>query len=329
MKIIKPSAEYMEHDGDVYKFIEKIGRVCYKSEDKITEDSAIKFVQGLMFRQHYAMLEHETIYLKVSYNFLKDFVEDLAFDDTDYLKYFNISGYSVNQDNVISGSFRSFLDLFSSKARGFSVNHLKFVLGVYYPSIFGSCYAGNKYREGDCLVLSRQDFIDTFKDYPKVLSKHLTHTVKFICDRGVSHEFVRHRPCSFAQESTRYCNYSNSKFGNEITVIKPLFFSRLEDTPDSVKYDNSTYASWLLSCERAESKYFELLEKGATPQEARSVLPNSLKTELVITATEKEWQHIVDLRLKGTTGAPHPQMKEVMSLAIKDLVEKSDGRIVQ
>ncbi|MCQ2741589.1 MAG: FAD-dependent thymidylate synthase, partial [Alphaproteobacteria bacterium] len=117
-------------------------------------------------------------------------------------------------------------------------------------------------------------------------------------DRGVSHEIVRHRMASYCQESTRYCNYSKDKFGNEITVIEPLFF-----VPTSDKYNH-----WRLACEEAEKFYFRLISEGATPQEARNVLPNSLKTEVVMTANLREWRHFLKLR---TSSAAHPQIREV------------------
>ena len=149
------------------------------------------------------------------------------------------------------------------------------------------------------------------------VKKHKTHTVKLMCDRGVSHELVRHRPCSFAQESTRYCNYTLGKFDQELTFIKPLFFEEGSDL----------YAKWLSAMNIAETHYFELIEKGAKPEEARSVLPNSLKTEIIVTATEKEWQHIFNLRVHGTTGRPHPQIKEVFKPYYEYLKEVTKGRI--
>lgn len=133
--------------------------------------------------------------------------------------------------------------------------------------------------------------------------EHAVFTVKFVCDRGVSHEIVRHRLASYSQESTRYCNYSNDKFGNEITVIRPCFF----------EVGSELYNVWRDSCSDAESAYFALLAYGATPQEARSVLPNSLKTEVVMTANVREWRHFFRLRCSQ---AAHPQMREV---AIKGL----------
>lgn len=128
--------------------------------------------------------------------------------------------------------------------------------------------------------------------------EHCSFTVKFICDRGVSHEIVRHRMASYCQESTRYCNYSKGKFNSEITVIKPCF----------LKEGTSGYSAWELSCKYAESTYFGLLDWGCTPQEARAVLPNSLKTEVVMTANIREWRHFLNLRCST---AAHPQMREV------------------
>lgn len=128
--------------------------------------------------------------------------------------------------------------------------------------------------------------------------EHCAFTVKFIVDRGVSHEIVRHRLASYCQESTRYCNYSKDGFGGEITVIKPCYLEK--GTPP--------YDAWYIACEDAEEKYFELLNYGLTPQEARAVLPNSLKTEVVMTANIREWRHFLKLRCSP---AAHPQMREV------------------
>lgn len=139
--------------------------------------------------------------------------------------------------------------------------------------------------------------------------EHFSFTVKFICDRGVSHEIVRHRIASFCQESTRYCNYSNDKFDNEITVIKPNFFDE----------NTKAYKSWFYSCCFAEKNYFYLLKQGCTPQEARAVLPNSLKTELVMTANVREWRHFLKLR---TAPVAHPQMREIANLLLNECVSQ-------
>lgn len=189
MKIINPSYEILTLiTGDELKAIERTGRTCYKSEDKITDESARKFVKGLISRKHEAMLEHSSL------------------------------------------------------------------------------------------------------------------SVRFICDRGVSHELVRHRMASFAQESTRYCNYSQDKFGNELTFIRPCFWDEAVD---------GCYTDWQRAMFYAEKQYFTLIKNGATPQEARSVLPNSIKTEVIMTANYREWRHFLNLRAARATGPAHLQMEEL------------------
>lgn len=131
--------------------------------------------------------------------------------------------------------------------------------------------------------------------------EHCSLTVRFVVDRGVSHEIVRHRLASYSQESTRYCNYTGDKFGNEITVIEPCYLER----------GTKAYERWKEACSDAEDAYFDLLEWGCSPQEARAVLPNSLKTELVMTANIREWRHFLRLRCSK---AAHPQMREVATL---------------
>lgn len=132
--------------------------------------------------------------------------------------------------------------------------------------------------------------------------EHAVMTVRFIIDRGVSHELVRHRLCAFSQESTRYCNYSKDKFGNELTFIRPFYLD--ENGPE--------YVAWETSCRVAENNYLRMLKIGCEPEEARAVLPNSLKTEVMMTANMREWRHILKLRAAGYAGKPHPQMKQVM-----------------
>lgn len=172
--------------------------------------------------------------------------------------------------------------------------------------------------------------------------EHAKMTVIFTVDRGVSHELVRHRIASFAQESTRYCNYSKDKFGNEITVIEPVFFRDIsEETKSTIhkmtdgdsitryevlKYDSNDivqqYIHWYSACRKAEKNYFKMLENGSTPQEARDVLPTSLKTDIVMTANFREWRHIFRLRAAGVTGKPHPQMLEIMVPLLNECREK-------
>ncbi len=211
MKIIKPTVDLILEDKAIKSFeettgefginllkrIEEAGRTCYKSEDKITEDSCIKFVENLIKRDHTAMLE--------------------------------------------------FADL----------------------------------------------------------------TMAFTCDRGVSHEIVRHRLFSFAQESTRYCNYTNDKFGNELTFIEPCFWYTSKNCRTDI--DAQKYAQWENTMVICEYNYNTLIQQGATPQEARSVLPNSLKTEIVVKGNIREWRHFFKLRCSK---AAHPQMREVALMAL-------------
>jgi thymidylate synthase (FAD) len=135
--------------------------------------------------------------------------------------------------------------------------------------------------------------------------EHISITVRIICDRGVSHEIVRHRLASYTQESTRYCNYSQGKFGGEITVIKPVFLDEMDEK----------FLVWKKTIEQIEIAYNELIKLGATPQEARSILPNSLKTEIVTTMNLREWRHFFELR---TSEAAHPQMREIAVPLLKE-----------
>lgn len=135
--------------------------------------------------------------------------------------------------------------------------------------------------------------------------EHEKVTVRIVCDRGVSHEIVRHRIASYSQESTRYCNYQKDKFGNELTFIKPVFWE--ENSPE--------YNIWYDTTQKIEENYMQLINMGAKPQEARSILPNSLKTEIVVTMNLREWRHFFKLR---TSEAAHPQMREIACMILKE-----------
>ena len=147
---------------------------------------------------------------------------------------------------------------------------------------------------------------DIIKRSHEAVLEHCSFTVKFVCDRGVSHEIVRHRLASYCQESTRYCNYSKGDFRGEITVIEPIYL---------VPYTDG-YSAWEEACQIAERAYFKFLDFGCGPQEARAVLPNSLKTEVIMTANIREWRHF--LRLRTATGA-HPQMREIATPLLREL----------
>ena len=164
-----------------------------------------------------------------------------------------------------------------------------------------TCYKSTSEKPGHAVDFTAR----VVKQQHEAMLEHAGMTVRFVVDRGVSHELVRHRMASFAQESTRYCNYSQDKFGNEITFIKPCFLTE-DGNP------RSPWGVWYYTMLRAESAYLDLVNnKGMAPQEARCVLPHSLKTEVVMTANFREWRHFFRLRAACETGPAHPQMLEV------------------
>lgn len=153
----------------------------------------------------------------------------------------------------------------------------------------------------------------------EAMLEHSSLTVKFIVDRGVSHEMVRHRLASFAQESTRYCNYLNNKFGGNITVIDITPGMELDNRDYTDSQKETIIEEWTRAMKDVEKHYMKMVEAGATPQIARSVLPNSLKTEIVITANYREWRTILKLR---TENVAHPQMREVINPLLRELKER-------
>ena len=146
----------------------------------------------------------------------------------------------------------------------------------------------------------------------EAMLEHYSFTVKFICDRGIANELVRHRIASFAQESSRYCCYAKDKFGKELTFINPCFWES----------DSDNYARWFHEMDEAEKTYLAMIESGATPEQARDILPMSIKTEIVMTANLREWRHFFKLRAEGVTGKPHPQMLEITIPLLKELKQK-------
>lgn len=262
MKLIESKVELIEQqpglDG-VYKQIELAGRTCYKSEDKITEDSAKSFVDRMIGSKHGAMLEHGTVYL-TAYD---DYAEDLLkYQTNKYSKYKSYTEYLENGKSI------------------------------------KACVTTN------LRVLVENDWLDDLK-YIGVPTEHHEKriTARFTCDRGVSHEIVRHRVMSFAQESTRYCNYGKDKFGNELTFIKPSWYSK------TLENKHGGFEKFL---EDSESLYISLLDQGYLPQEARACLPNALKTEIIVTGFESDWEHFFSLRSPkyGAQGV-HPDMAKL------------------
>lgn len=283
MRIIKPSFEIWDQEKGlegVYKQIERAGRVCYKSEDKITETSAREFVERMIKSGHGAMLEAGTIYLRYDFK---------AREDSNRVA---CNLWSKYKENIYSKAVQA-----------------QPILGV----LDGFVAITSNFR-----VLVENNWLDDLQYICEPTEFHeKRYTVKFICDRGVSHEFVRHRVFSFAQESTRYCNYSKDKFNNCITYILPVWCKNvnIEDYEKNPKLmynangiltDNEI--NFLCGLYDTESRYLKLLENGWTPQQARAVLPNSLKTELVVTGFASDWEHFFKLR---DAGSAHPQAREL------------------
>ena len=264
MKLIKPTVEIIEQGDDLFKHIELCGRICYKSEDKITDDSAKDFVQMLINKGHTAMLEHATVYLKIK---------------------------------EVNSWVNKYLDNHYSKAK----SHLVEKDNKPYCHFITTNYR----------VLLENNWLDDLKYICQPTEHHQKRiSVRFVCDRGVSHELVRHRVFSFAQESTRYCNYSKDKFNNEITFISPNWLGLSYMTPDWYgKPDpNLEHQAFYHILEQCEKSYLRLLELGWQPQQARAVLPTALKTEVVMTGFVSDWEHFFTLR---TSKAAHPQMREL------------------
>lgn len=263
--IVNPNVEYIE-DTDILKLIEKAGRTCYKSEDKITEDSAEKFVKMICKNHHTSVLEHGTVYL-----------EDI--DD------FNESDYKQTCEYCL----------------------LKRIEKSPYSTCITDAY-GNRFITTNFRVLvenldGNYDLaIEFYKKHNRINCDHEPRfTFRITCDRGVSHELVRHRVFSFSQESTRYVKYNNSNF----KFIKPAWWN------DSC---NEMREIFINSCEECAKNYTKLIEMGQTPQQARAVLPNALKTEVVMTGTLAQWEQFLKLR---DTNSAHPDM-QIIARKIKD-----------
>ena len=291
MKLINPSVERI-HESDPFKKIEKVGRTCYKSEDKITEGSARKFYHGLVNRQHTAMVEHAVFVFQFGhaedfYSLKSRAPKHLNFTD-DYGRF------------LVSGNLRAINELGSfSLCRAVYDVDPELVYNDSVKEFIETCGIVKTARVVDFLTLpniTENEFMN-----------HFYMTFLFITDRGVSHEIVRHREASYAQESTRYCNYVKAQFGGELTFIKPTGWDSL---PDHIKFRYQSAWGW------AEDEYARLISYGQTPQQARAVLPNALKTEIIMTACAGELEHFFDLRSRGTTGAPHPDIKTVADMAL-------------
>lgn len=328
MKVIEPSFEPItvpdakDKEG-VYKFLEMIGRVCYKSEGKITDDSYKNFLKMILDRGHLSVMEHFIFVLEVPKSIY--FSYDKKIPDIPYKAEFKTQLSFIKKS--IDGK-RYFISLSAATANNLiglmnpsakmtkALLEILDVLYTEYPLLIKANYELKEYsyekshipffKKYKINILSR-DEIEKLSEQSRLI--HDFTTIKFIFDRGCSHEIVRHRPASYCQESTRYCNYSNDKFGSDITFIKPVFFEE----------GSKEYNSWKSAMEDSEHTYMDLINMGATPQEARTVLPNSLKTEIYVTARLIEWKHILKIRTGKTV---HPQMLQVMNPLKNYFIEK-------
>ena len=299
MKLIKPSFQIIEQSSGiegVYKQIEWAGKHCYKSLDKITEDSAKKFVDRMIQSGHGAVLEHGTVYLRYDFK---------AGGDSNSTAYWLWSKYNENK-------------------------YSESVQAQPIPGVPNGFVAiTTNYR-----VLVENDWLDDLKYLCEPTEYHKKRVcVRFICDRVTGESFLRHRVFSFARESTRYCNYSKDKFNNELTFIKPCWIKE-EDLPKvfnnytkdiwgslfygfyygvtekgkSAGFNVSPERNFLFSLQVAEQLYLELLNQGWKPQQARNVLPFCIKSPLIMTGFVSDWKHFFDLRCDS---AAHPQAREL------------------
>lgn len=289
MRLIKPKVEIINQESGVeglFKHMELCARTCYKSEDKITEDSARKFIDNVIVaRGHTAMLEHGTVYLKIPYGIMYD------------------TGYFSNEAIATK-----YID------NPYSI--------VQNSQIYDYWCVTSNYR-----VLLQNGWLDDLQYLCEPTEYHVRRiTVRFICDMGVAREFCRHRVFSFAQESTRYCNYSKAKFGKELNCIIPRWYKNMfEGNSYNIElchtYDltiseglSRTEAAWIQAMCEAESTYFGLLTEGEPAQQARNVLPLALKTELIMTGTDEQWAGFFNLRCARDA---HPQARE-LAIELRD-----------
>ena len=284
MKLIKPNFEIWEpHEGkDGYlKDIERAARICYKSENKITEDSYKKIVDSLIVSGHGAALEHGTVYLEL---------DDIFLDPKDPVSYGSdlIGHYRNNKYSKV---------MIIGEVKG-------------NDSWKADVYITTNYR-----VIVENNWSKGLRYLCKPTPAHYRRvSVKFICSRAIAQEFTRHRAFSFMMESQRYCNYSKDKFDNNVTFIIPEWANFEEDEytkPFSRYYGltgTTAEALWYNSCFNSEDGYRTLLQEGRKPQEAREVLVNSCKTELVMTGFIEDWKHFFELRCANNA---HPEARRL------------------
>ena len=319
MKLIKQSY-YIITEKDTYKLIELAGRTAYKSEDKITDDSAEKFCQKIFNSKHWSVLEHSNIIFQINLNIYD------AILSTNYNKFLTLTEY--NGRYLVSGNIRAWLDFFDnlqytawwSHNRDFCLIYS--ILSSRYPIFFINQDSYPVIRGDKSCKLPRTIEFEELSSNERVC--HHRISVRFITPRSLSHEIVRHRTCSFTQESTRYCTYKTG-----CTYIIPEWTKEI--VPGNYSYSqeynvsNINEFNWFYAMLKLENIYKDLLTNGLKPQQARGILPNDLKTEIVVTANLIDWNRFFNLRI--SSGA-HPQMVELVTPLYKELKQSYPNLIV-
>lgn len=295
MKVIAPSFQVLD-DLDRQSLavrIEACGRICYKSEDKITVESAEPFIRGIIKHGHNSVTEMGVLTLKVIFD------GETAFTDfCRTMPRYLVVDRLAEHELLVTGSVRAFRESFQFHGGVELVRAMTSFLAGRHPLFFEDLLAGTVLQPAATIEVAKISLAEVDKLPAPLLARHRHIAVKFIVNRAVTHEIVRHRPCSYLQESQRYCRYSQDKFDNQVTFIKPMFFTE----------ESEEYRQWEKAMAVTEQIYIKLLET-SSPQAARTVLPNSCKTELITYANLVEWLHIFRLR---TSRAAEPSMREVM-----------------
>lgn len=295
MRIIEPSFTILDEldQQSLPVRIEYCGRICYKSEHRIEKESAIPFVKKMAAHGHNSVLEMGVVTLVVACS-TPEPINNLFFCQPKFLQIDRLDTHQL----LVTGSIRAFREMLLFHPTDAISKAITLFLARRHPYFFETLLTDTGEEIPDGIMVNKMGLQEIELLSAPQCAKHRYLGVKFIVNRAVTHELVRHRPCTFLQESQRYCRYSDDKFGNEVTFIKPLFFN--EHSPE--------FTIWQKAMEDMEQQYFRLLET-STAQAARTVLPNSCKTEIIVYANLLEWQHILELR---TSKAAEPSMREVM-----------------
>ena len=308
MKLINQSHQIIS-EPDPYKLIELCGRTCYKSEDKITDESNIKFVKMLKSLRHMSVFEHVYIALTVPNETIRDIRNVQITENMDVLTMPVIDNTYITTstfyNNIASGNLRAWMEFL--QIPGIKVNSGIKAIAHYLYTVFPDLFPDVQYYGRNILPIYKSEM------HPNEQVIHTVKTVKFITNRGVTHELVRHRPAAYSQESTRYVKYNN-----EMEFIRPVWIDKeyLGNYTPTFKGED-TSGHFIESCLLAELEYNNLLSNGWQPQQSREVLPNALKTEIVITCTLREWYHIFKLRCSSKA---HPQIRSLMQQTLKDFI---------